>query len=109
MSRLLPGFAAAAAAGLSAQFLRTDYGWCGVLVIVLMYLFRGEPGERFLTAGPALLLAGNIEAAGWPVFPLLDWYNGLRGRQSKYFHYFFYPGHLLLLALLRAALRASGR
>ena len=107
LPRLLLGLAAAVAAGLAAKLLHTDYGWKGVLVILLMYLFRQEPEQRILTAGPALLLAGDIEAAGWAVFPLLDRYNGLRGRQSKYFHYFFYPGHLLALALLRAALTAA--
>ena len=107
LPRLLLGFGAAAAAGLAAHLLHTDYGWGGVLVIWLMYLFRAEPGQRFLTAGSALLTAGDIEAAGWAVFPLLDRYNGLRGRQRKYFHYFFYPGHLLLLALLRAALTGA--
>lgn len=102
--RLSAAFAAAGAAAAAAALLRTDYGWKGVFVILLMHLFRDRPGERFLTAGPALLYAGPLEAAAWPVFPLLDRYNGLRGSQRKFFHYLFYPGHLLLLALMRRAL-----
>ena len=101
--RLLSAAGAAAAAAAAAWLLRTDYDWRGVLVILLMHIYHTQPAERFLTAGPALLLAGTIEAASWPDFLLFDMYNGRRGRQNKLFYYFFYPGHLLFLTLLRTA------
>lgn len=36
--------------------------------------------------------------------PLLASYNGKRGRSIKYLFYIYYPGHLLILALLRGFL-----
>ena len=79
----------------------TDYGWEGVLVIFWMYLFRKKEWLRALTAGPALLAAGMVEAVSWPDFLLFHFYNGQRGRQPKYFFYVFYPAHLALLVLVR--------
>ena len=105
--RLCIAMAAAAAAAGLAHLMRTDYGWVGGAVIMLMHIFRDEPENRFLTAGPALLFAGGIEAVGWPCFRLFDRYNGRRGKQRKYFYYVFYPGHLLLLSLIRALAAAK--
>ena len=91
--------AAAAAAMCLAYRLRTDYAWEGVLVIFLLFLMRRSHLLRFLTAAPALLLAGKTEIWSWPMFLLFELYNGQRGRQPKYFFYAFYPAHLALLGL----------
>ena len=109
LPRLLLAAAGAGAMAWAAWRMKTDYAWEGVLVILLMHIFRGSGEERFLTAGSALLLAGDIEVAGWPVFGLFSLYNGQRGRQNQYFFYAFYPGHLLLLVLLRAMARIQLR
>ena len=92
--------AAVLAALWAAALLRTDYSWKGVLVIFLLFLFRRRHFLRFAAAGPALLLAGKIELCSWPMFILIELYNGQRGRQPKYFFYAFYPAHLALLALI---------
>ena len=107
LSRLLLAAAAAGALAYAAYLIKSDYDWRGVLVIMLMHICRDDPAERFGAAGPALLLAGKIEAASWPDFLLFDLYNGQRGRQNKYFFYAFYPGHLLFLTLIRALARGG--
>lgn len=86
---LLPAFA--------AQFLRTDYGAVGVLVIVFMYLLRDLPWIRAVVCVLVLTAFNSVE---WPVvfsFLLIALYNGERGRQPKYFFYGFYPVHLMVL------------
>lgn len=79
--------------GLAAWFLRTDYDYFGVLLIIVFYLFRENSFRRNLVAGvlclwqPASLLA---------LIPI-QCYNGRRGGKLKYLFYIFYPGHLLIL------------
>ena len=93
------------AGGGGALLLRSDYGVLGVMLILLLYCLKDSPCR--LAAG-AVMMA--VAAAGGSVmgyfavlaFPLLALYNGERGRRpGKYFFYLFYPGHLLLLRLMR--------
>lgn len=91
--------------GAAAYYLHTDYKAMGVALVLVMVLLRDRPWTRDLAAGgilAAMIPFGSswIELFGVLAFPLFHLYNGQRGRQSKYFFYAFYPGHLLLLALL---------
>lgn len=99
--RVLCCAAVSAAAMGAAEILKTDYGWTGVALILLLYLFRRRVWLRDLSAGLVLLTAGWIEMVGWIAFPLLHLYKDRRGPQPKYFFYAFYPAHLALLWLLR--------
>lgn len=93
----------AAAAALAAMWLKSDYGALGVALIIVMYLLRDKPWGRDLFAFAvlgAMVLIGHAhwsEILGACSFPLMHLYNGQRGRQNKYFFYFFYPVHLLFL------------
>lgn len=83
-----------------AEFLNMDYGAVGILSIVLFYLNREKRILAAIFGCGAMLLLGRVELTGLlAILPILL-YNGTRGRQSKYFFYAFYPGHLLLLGLL---------
>ena len=93
------------AGGGGALLLRSDYDALGVILILLFYCLKDSPCR--LAAGVVMMA---IAAAGSSVmeyfavlaFPLLALYNGERGRwPGKYFFYLFYPGHLLLLRLMR--------
>ena len=73
----------------------------------VLFAFSGfTPGaggtETWISLGEALLSAGGVALAG---IVIVCFYNGKRmdrGRQfSKWFFYLFYPGHLLVLGLIR--------
>ena len=81
-----------------AKFLRTDYQYHGVFLIELIYIMRHSRLYQSLCGG-----AYVYQYEGWPTplsFLLTFLYNGERGRQIKYFFYFFYPAHLLLLGII---------
>lgn len=113
-------------AGLGGFFLRTDYGFFGVGLICVFYLFRQSPRRGRAVA--AWMLVGmplysmtqyiGLDLQGLPVWALafnavlnsaIEWpglfslllirrYNGQRGGgMPKYFFYAFYPAHLLAL------------
>ncbi|MBO0474748.1 hypothetical protein JZO86_13685 [Enterococcus ureasiticus] len=79
-----------------AEWLQTDYGgWIGVLLIVVLYLFRDFLLLKCILG--ALVLIQN-SWFGLIAFISIYFYNGQRGKQWKYFFYWFYPVHLLVLA-----------
>lgn len=83
------------------EIFHTDYSSYGVLTIFAMYYFRKEPIKACMAGYIVLLLQSTTEV--WAVFGfiLILLYNGQRGRGNKFFYYVFYPGHLLLLVLLK--------
>lgn len=89
-----------------------DYGWTGVMTILMFYLLRGIPHERLgqllgMIVVNALPFAGGAQILGLPVqsFAVLAlapiWlYSSQRGRSGKpfrLFSYLFYPVHMLIL------------
>lgn len=83
------------------EIFHTDYSIYGVITIFAMYYFRKEPIKACMAGYIILLLQSTTEI--WAVFGflLILLYNGQRGRGGKLFYYAFYPGHLLLLVLLK--------
>lgn len=85
---------AVAACALGASVLRADYGAFGVLLICVIYLFRGNKKQMALWG--SLLTIWELTAP--LAFIPIAMYNGSRGKWNlKYFFYIFYPAHLLLL------------
>lgn len=109
-----------------AEALRTDYGGAGVLLIILLYIFRdnmyfggmyvfgifvaammfsnaawgviNHPDEVFMTALINGALETTLELFGIIGIMLLVFYNGQKGKVlNKWFYYAFYPCHLLIL------------
>ena len=96
----------------------TDYGWQGVLTVVLFYLCRqgrwAKPAQLagmillhvVLMEGQTLPALFNLPLQSLAVLALLPiWlYNGQKGRGGKvlqYAAYLYYPLHMLLLVLVR--------
>lgn len=80
-----------------AELLKADYGAIGVLLIFLFYYFHDDALARNATTAPLLLLQRTAILALVPIY----FYSGKRGKQSKVLFYFFYPGHLIFLYLIR--------
>lgn len=79
-----------------ATLLVTDYGGYGVVMIVGLYLLRQDRVRQTLFG---VLLNFSQFTAPLAFIPLW-FYNGKRGLSLKWIFYAFYPGHLLLLAVL---------
>ena len=97
-----------AAAAVLATLLRADYGLFAVIAVFLFYVLRDSRPALRCGAGVGFLALtrtmGFYSATGLSFFPLVM-YNGRKGRGLKWLFYLFYPGHLLLLWLLRSLLR----
>ena len=82
----------------AAEFLRTDYGALGVLLIAIYWFTRKHKWDQaFLSGGWNFLFGIPIQDAG--IFAILPiaLYNGRKGRSTGYFFYMYYPVHLLIL------------
>ncbi len=111
----------------AALFLKSDYMFMGVLLIVVFYLFRGSFWLQFLGGSIVLYFgivliymvrywgtyiplatffnSGLSELYGIFAFVPIYLYNGEKGKQlPKAFYYLFYPLHLLLLYGLKIVL-----
>lgn len=96
---------------LIAHLAPTDYGWLGVLTAGCVYLAPGRKLQLIVLAffmgleylipaaggfpGVAQWLAAGMAWLAVLILALL--YNGQRGQINKWFFYWFYPLHLILL------------
>lgn len=89
-------------ATLLADYINCDYNSVGVIVILIMYLFKDN--KILKTVSVSLVFAifsnfGRQSLAGLAFIPILM-YNGEKGLSLKYFFYVFYPAHLIILWFL---------
>lgn len=95
-----------------AQVTRCDYGFFGVSIILIFYIFKDNiiKADIFFIIATALKYA--IPCIEYKVFPqeylylflgtsfsviFITLYNGKKGKNIKYLLYMFYPIHLILL------------
>lgn len=87
-------------------YLRLDYLFIGPLLMWAMYKFRSNKRLQMLV-GMFLVLVVQFRfdmthaIATMCSFVFLWFYDGSKGRGMKYFFYFFYPVHLLILYIIR--------
>ncbi|MDD3415179.1 MAG: TraX family protein [Lachnospiraceae bacterium] len=97
----LPGIlikAAVLALGcLVAYVIKSDYDAFGVAAIALLYLFRSNRRLSVFAGGILLTIMSSIEIFSLVSIIPISLYNGKKGWSMKYFFYFFYPVHLLIL------------
>lgn len=95
---------------LLGDYVNVDYGWFGITMMLLLYIFREDKFLK-IVAYIALILfyfyTLNINyiskeivvyffAYILPLIPICL-YNGNQGKKMKYFFYFFYPIHMIVL------------
>ena len=90
-----------------ALLLKADYTIFAVIAVFLFYVLRNRHPLVRSGVGVAFLALtrtmGYYCTTGFSLIPLLL-YNGKRGRGLKWLFYAFYPGHLLLLFVLKKLL-----
>ena len=105
--RTMLGVLAVIAMAVVAMLVKADYTMFAVASVFLFYVFkdvnhyvRPIPGVAFLALTRTM---GYYCTTGLSIVPLLL-YNGKKGKGLKWLFYAFYPGHLLLLFLLKLLL-----
>lgn len=86
----------------AALAVRCDYDIIGIFMILVFYMYHNNKQLRLLLAGGLAFLEslGYFGAALLAFIPI-HMYNGRRGEKNlKYFFYYFYPAHLILLYLI---------
>ena len=101
---LIPACAAVYGICRLARWGGFDYSYGGVIFILILYLLYRYRETALLAACAWLTYYNHNELLAITGFCLIWCYNGKRGKQNKYFFYLFYPGHLLLLYLIRKAI-----
>lgn len=105
--KTLMGILCVCAVAVLALLLKADYTLFAVVAVFLFYVLRNRPALLRCGVGVGFLAltrtVGYYRATGLSLIPLLL-YNGKRGRGLKWLFYAFYPGHLLLLYLLKTFL-----
>ena len=98
------------------KYLKVDYGWYGISLIYIFYIFR----DKKVCYLPAMLLLCSIYYFSVIKFQMFQvkyyieiliactsfifiyFYNGIKGRSMKYVFYIFYPVHMLILYLINS-------
>ena len=102
--RIALGTAAVAAVSVLALVVHADHNVFAVMLVFVYYVFRNKSHLiRNLAGLICQLVMRNVGIYLWGAlsFIPLMMYNGKRGKGLKWFFYVFYPGHLLLLYLIR--------
>ena len=89
---------------IAASLTFTDYYMIGPVIALIFYLNHDKEKDRNIESGIvffAVSAFGMGEFLACFDFILFHFYNGKRGRQLKYLFYAFYPGHILILILIR--------
>lgn len=88
-----------------SMYINCDYGFKGVLLILLIYLLKNNPVPQAILSYP--LLSGGLAAL--TAFLPINLYSGKRGfiksNTLKYGFYLFYPIHIVILVIIKTILK----
>ena len=93
-------------------FIPIDYGWLGILMIIVLSYFKKD--KLFASVSFATLVSINCivknSSFNLPeiiaLIPILL-YNGKKGPNVKYLFYIFYPLHLIILVIIKSILQIN--
>ena len=94
-----------------AYFLHVDYGWYGILIIFILYIFQEKKLCQVISFILATLINYLIKIITngfyfeyiylfiFTCFSLffINFYNGKKGKNVKFIFYLFYPLHLIII------------
>lgn len=96
---------------IGGNLFQVDYGAYGVLLVFILYLFKNK--KVFLTISYIGVILLHYYFSGclnisyifniiFTIFPIIIilLYNGKQGRKVKYFFYWFYPIHLIIIDII---------
>jgi len=85
----------------AAQFVASDYGYKGILLIAIYYFCRENLIAK-ITLGSFWNFIWNESIQGYGAISsvFIGLYNGQKGKSMKYIFYVFYPVHLLILHVI---------
>ncbi|MDU4379017.1 MAG: TraX family protein [Anaerococcus vaginalis] len=86
-----------AISAISATLLSFDYDYYSIIIIFILYLFY----DKRLVGSLLAYLVIIKEFYSILGFATINFYNGEKGKQNKWFNYLFYPVHLLILGICR--------
>lgn len=103
------------AGGIVAELVGADYGMYGILTVFIFHYYRNNFHKQLLVFGGMTALYVMLTVMGNSIFHismviqlfaitsllLIKTYNGRKGMNMKYLFYVFYPGHLLILGIIR--------
>lgn len=78
----------------------SEFGYAILLMCGFYYCHGNKKAELLVFILIVGFLRGGIEFFAILAAPFLWCHNGVQGPRAKYFFYFFYPGHLIVLKLL---------
>lgn len=85
-----------------AYYIKSDYSIRCIMLIIGMYMTRYDKRLMLAVAGVVLLTdIGLIEFGALLALVPIGFYNGKKGKGLKYMFYGFYPGHMIILALIK--------
>lgn len=93
------------------EILNVDYGWFGVSLVLLMYIFKNNKiffSITYICLIITYLLIAKVNMLNFIVYfiayiiplILIMFYNGKLGKKIKYFYYWFYPVHMIIYYLI---------
>jgi hypothetical protein len=90
-------------AGYACYFLKTDYSYRGIILILSLYLFKDKPIWQVISGIIGIIIMCYLRKWGWWALlsiPLICLYNGQKGKKTKIgtlAFYSFYPIHQLVI------------
>lgn len=97
------------------KYLKVDYEWFGVALVFLFYIFRNNKillSYSYISLVLVWFYFDGILKFSYTMYfisyliPLIFilLYNGKQGKKIKYFLYWFYPAHMIILYLIKLML-----
>lgn len=89
-----------------AYLLNVEYGIYGIFLILFFFIFRKSfymvPAQSFFTFVYSVLFPKSfLQIFSFPAFFIIYYFHKYDFRINRIFQYSFYPGHLLILYLIK--------